>query len=101
MSQAMLSNRAASAGAVAGGPALQKKSCHGDVEMRNQEGPHRAPAALSISEQLKKELGYDVNLVIDEADRAMLDSLPQIKKEKIMEERRVKRENLKKRLEFL
>ena len=101
MSEAMLNNRATSAGAVAGGPALQKKRSQGDVEMRNQEGPYREPTALSISEQLKKELGYGVDLVMGEADQAMLNSLPQIKKEKIMEERRVKRENLKKRLEFL
>jgi hypothetical protein len=101
MSEAMLNNRATSAGATAGGPALPKKRSHGDVEMRNQEGPHREPAALSMSEQLKKELGYGVDLVVDGSDQAMLDALPQIKKEKIMEERRVKRENLKKRLEFL
>ena len=43
------------------------------------------------------ELGYDSDLIIDEEDYQKLNKLPQIEKEKIMEQRRETRVQLLKR----
>ena len=60
-----------------------------DVVMKNEEKPRKSVTTeFCISEQLKKELGYDADLIIDEEDERALSKMPQIQKMRIMEERR-------------
>ena len=68
---------------------LKNTTAQNDVVMRNEEKSRRSVTTeVSISEQLKKELGYDADLIIDEEDERTLSKLPEIQKERIMEERR-------------
>ena len=46
---------------------------------------------ISLEEQVKKELGYDSDLIIDEDDFQKLGKLPAIQKAEEMEKRRDKR----------
>jgi hypothetical protein len=56
---------------------------------------------ISIEDKLKQELGYGSDLIIDEVDKRSLDALPQIQKMKILDDRKHKRDELKKRYEFI
>ena len=61
----------------------------------NLELEHQNKASLSdIKKQISSVLGYDSDLVEDEADRANLAKMPEIEREGVLYERRQKREQL-------
>lgn len=45
-----------------------------------------------IRQKVKDELGYDSDLVVDDADEERLDKLPELKREQEIDERRRKRD---------
>ena len=68
---------------------LRNNSAHNDVAMKNEEKSRKSVTTeFCISEQLKKELGYDADLIIDEEDERALRKMPEIQKMRIMDERR-------------
>ena len=68
----------------------------------NLELEHHNKASLSdIKKQISSVLGYDSDLVEDEADRANLDKMPEIEREGVLYERRQKREQLLQRYNML
>ena len=64
--------------------------------MRQQEGQPRESGGLgdgvAIKDQVKAELGYDSDLVVDSDDEKRLDALPELKREQEIAERRRQRE---------
>jgi len=56
---------------------------------------------ISAEDKATLELGYGSDLIIDEADGVKLDSMAQIEREKVIEQRRQKREQLIKRFKFI
>ena len=48
-----------------------------DAIMKNEEKSRKSVSTeISISEQLKKELGYDADLIIDQVDERSLSKMP-------------------------
>ena len=46
---------------------------------------------LTLKAEMKEELGYDSDLVVDDEDEKQLDKMPELKREQVIEERRQKR----------
>lgn len=54
-----------------------------------------------MKKQVKEELGYDSDLVLDSEDEKRLDKMPELQREQEIEERRLKRKNLVERYQFV
>ena len=59
------------------------------------------PTQKSIKRQLKEDLGYDSDLVIDEEDEQKLDSMTELQREQEIQERKQRRDILMQRYELV